>query len=138
MQIQPYLFFEGTCEEALGFYRETLGAEVEMSMRYDESTEAPPGMVPQGWDKKVMHASFRIGEMELMASDGCTESPAFAGFSLSLTVPDIAAANRVFDALADGGQVEMPLGETFGSPRFGMLRDRFGDGWKVSVAPGAR
>ena len=138
MQVQPYLFFEGTCEEALGFYREALGAEVDMLIRYDESPEAPPpGMVPEGWDKKVMHASFRIGETELMASDGCTGSPAFAGFSLSLTVPDAAAADRVFDALADGGKVEMPLGETFWSPRFGMLRDRFGVGWMVNVAPSA-
>jgi PhnB protein len=84
-----------------------------------------------------MHASFRIGETEIMASDGCTGAPAFAGFSLSLTVPDIAAADRVFDALAAGGRVEMPLGETFWSPRFGMLRDRFGVGWMVSVAPSA-
>jgi PhnB protein len=134
--IQPYLFFHGNCEEAVEFYRKALGAEVEMMMRYNESPEpSPPGMVPPGSENQIMHASFRIGETTVMASDDCTsEKGGFQGFSLSLTVPSEADADRVFDALADGGQVQMPLTKTFWSPRFGMLSDRFGVGWMVSVA----
>ena len=133
MLIQPYLFFGGRCEEAIEFYRTVLGAELEMLMRYKESPEAPPpGMVPEGWDDKVMHASFRIGETTLMASDGCDDAR-FDGFSLSLTVTNEAEADRVFAALSDGGTVTMPLCETFWSPRFGMLKDRFGLGWMVNV-----
>jgi PhnB protein len=135
--IQPYLLFHGNCEEAVEFYRKALGAEVEMMMRYNESPEpAPPGMVPPGSENKIMHTSFRIGDTTVMASDDCTaEKGDFQGFSLSLTVPNEADADRVFAALADGGQVQMPLGETFWSPRFGMLSDRFGVGWMVGVAP---
>ena len=134
--IQPYLFFPGNCEEAVEFYQKALGAEVEMMMRYKESPEAPPpGMVPPGFDDKIMHTSFRIGETTVMASDDCTSvKGAFEGFSLSLTVPTEADADRVFTALADGGQVKMPLAKTFWSPRFGMLSDRFGVGWMISVA----
>ena len=135
--IQPYLFFNGSCEEAVEFYRKALGAEVEMMMRYNESPEPPPpGMVPPGSENKIMHTSFRVGETTVMASDDCTSDKGnFQGFSLSLTVPSKADADRVFAALADGGQVQMPLGKTFWSPRFGMLSDRFGVGWMVSVAP---
>lgn len=135
MLIQPYLFFDGRCEEALDFYRRALGAEVEMLMRYRESPDPPPpGMVPPGSEDKVMHASFRIGDTVVMASDGCNAGqPRFDGFSLSLTVADEAAADRAFAALGDGGQVQMPLGRTFFSPRFGMLTDRYGVGWMVIV-----
>lgn len=134
MEIQPYLFFAGNCEEAIEFYRKALGAEVDMMMRFRESPEPPPpGMVPEGWDDKVMHASFRVGGALVMASDGCGEDPQkFEGFSLSLTVPDGATADRMFGALADGGQVTMPLGKTFWSPRFGMLTDRFGVNWMIN------
>lgn len=134
MEIQPYLFFDGCCEEAVEFYRKSLGAEVDMLMRYRESPEPPPpGMVPDGWEDKVMHASFRVGGAVVMASDGCSEDPQkFAGFSLSLTVPDGATADRMFGALAEGGQVTMPLGKTFWSPRFGMLTDRFGVNWMIN------
>ncbi len=133
--VQPYLFFGGRCEEALEFYRTALGAEVDMLMRYKDSPEPqPPGMLPPGFENKVMHASFHIGATALMASDGCGESQSFAGFSLSLAVPTEAEADRAFAALAEGGQVQMPLGKTFWSPRFGMLTDRFGIGWMVSVA----
>ena len=133
--VQPYLFFHGNCEEAVEFYRKALGAEVEMTMRYNESPEPPPpGMVPPGSEDKIMHTSFRIGETTVMASDDCgSEKGDFHGFSLSLTVPREADADRVFAALAEGGQVQMPLGKTFWSPRFGMLTDRFGVGWMVSV-----
>ena len=132
--VQPYLFFGGRCEEALDFYRTALGAEVQMLMRFNESPEPHPGLQP-GFEKKVMHASFQIGETTLMASDGrCEGEPDFEGFSLSITVPDGAEADRVFAALAEGGQVTMPLTETFWAPKFGMLEDRFGVGWMVSVA----
>jgi PhnB protein len=134
--IQPYLFFNGRCEEALEFYKTTLGAKVDMLMRFGESPEPPPpGMVPPGWEKKVMHASFRVGGNILMASDGCEEGSGFNGFSLSLTVATAVEADRSFAALADGGKVTMPLGKTFWSPRFGMLTDKFGLGWMINVVP---
>lgn len=134
--VQPYLFFGGRCEEALEFYRTALGARVEMLMRYKESPEAPPpGMLAPGYENKVMHTTFHIGEATLMASDGCGEAPTFAGFSLSLAVATEADADRAFAALAKGGEVKMPLTKTFWSPRFGMLTDRFGVGWMVSVGP---
>ncbi len=138
--VQPYLFFNGRCEEALEFYRKALGARVEMIMRFKESPEPPkPGMVPPGFENKIMHVSFQIGQATIMASDGCsTEKPNFQGFSLSLSVPDEPAANRAFAALAEGGQVRMPLTKTFWSPRFGMVEDRFGIGWMVSVIPADR
>lgn len=111
MQVQPYLFFEGRCEEALDFYRKTLGAEILMLMRYKDNPEpSVEGMCPPGSEDKVMHASFRIGETTLMASDGlCNGKPSFQGFSLSLTLPGEAEAKRLFGVLSDGGQVQMPL-----------------------------
>jgi len=134
MLVQPYLFFHGDCEEALAFYKKALAAEITMLMRYNESPEPPPpGMVPPGWENKVMHASVRIGETTVMASDGCSEPSSFQGFSLSLTVADVAAADRAFTTLAEGGKVQMPLTKTFFSPCFGMLTDRFGVGWMVIV-----
>ena len=136
MLVQPYLFFDGRCEEAVTFYRDALGAKVEMVMHYKDCPDTPPpGMVPPGSENKVMHASFRIGETTVMASDGhCQGHPSFQGFSLSITVPDEAEADRKFNALAEGGKVTMPLGKTFFSPRFGMVTDRFGVGWMVIVA----
>ena len=134
--VQPYLFFNGRCEEAIAFYRQALGAEVQIMMRYKESPEPhPPGMLPAGWESKVMHCSLRVGETVVMASDGCGEKTSFDGFSLSLGVRNEAEADRAFAALADGGQVQMPLTKTFWSARFGMLQDRFGVGWMVSVLP---
>jgi PhnB protein len=133
--IEPYLFFGGRCEEALAFYGKTLGAKVDFMMRYRESPEAPPpGMLPAGYENKVMHTTFRIGKSVLMASDGCGEPLEFKGFSLSLAVADETEARRAFDALAEGGKVKMPLTKTFWSPCFGMLADRFGIGWMISVA----
>lgn len=135
MQVQPYLFFDGRCEEALEFYCKALGAEVTMLMRFKDSPEPQPeGMCPQGAEEKVMHASFNIGETTLMASDGyCTGKPSFQGFSLSLSAADPAQAERLFAVLADGGQVQMPLAKTFFSPCFGMVADRFGVGWMIIV-----
>ncbi|CAD84882.1 MULTISPECIES: VOC family protein [Nitrosomonas] len=132
--VQPYLFFGGRCEEALEFYRTTLGAQVDMLMRHKESPESPPpGMLAPGFENKIMHASFHIGATTLMASDGCGEDSHFDGFSLSLTVPTEAEADRTFAALAEGGQVRMPLTKTFWSSRFGMLTDRFGISWMITV-----
>jgi len=137
MPLQPYLFFDGRAEEAAAFYREALGAEIEMMMRYEDSPDPPPpGMVPPGSEKKVMHMAMKIGDSMLLASDGnCAGKPSFQGFSLSLTARDAAEADRWFDALAAGGQVQLPLTQTFFSPRFGMLADKFGVGWMVYVAP---
>jgi PhnB protein len=136
MQVQSYLFFDGRCEEALGFYGRTLGAKVEMLMRFKESPEPhPPGALPPGAEDKVMHASFRIGDTTLMASDGHAQGkPVFQGFALTLEVADDAEAERVFAALAEGGQVQAPLTKTFFSSRFGMVSDRFGVPWMVIVA----
>ena len=132
--IQPYLFFGGRCEEALEFYRTALGAETDMLMRFKDSPEQPPeGTLAPGFENKVMHASFRVGQALVMASDGCGETPAFGGFALSLTLPDKDACERAFAALSDGGQVNMRLGETFWSPCFGMVEDKFGVGWMITV-----
>jgi PhnB protein len=137
MHVQPYLCFDGRCEEAVAFYTKTLGAEVTMLLRFKDSPEPPqPGMVPPGAEDKVMHMSIRIGETTVLASDGrCLGQPNFQGFALSLTVPDAAEAERLFTALADGGQVQMPLTTTFFAARFGMVADRFGVVWMISVAP---
>jgi PhnB protein len=134
MQVQPYLFFDGRCEEALEFYRTSLGAKVEMLMRFKECPEKSPMCVPANEDK-VMHASFKIGDTSVMASDGnSTGKPSFQGFSLTISAKDEAEAKRLFDALGAGGQVQMPLTKTFFSPSFGMVADKFGVGWMVIVA----
>jgi PhnB protein len=132
MQVQPYLFFEGNCEKAIEFYRKNLGAEVKMLMRFKDSPE--PGMSPPGAGDKVMHACLSIGDSMVMASDGrCQGKASFGGFALSLTVANEAEADRKFAALADGGQVQMPLTKTFFSPCFGMVADRFGVTWMIIV-----
>jgi PhnB protein len=135
MLVQPYLFFEGRCAEALEFYTKVLGARVDMKMLYSESPEpGPPGM-PAGYEKKIMHAAFRVGETTLMGSDGmCSGQPGFKGFSLSVSAADEAEAKRVYSALSEGGQQQMPLTKTFFSPAFGMLVDKFGVSWMVLVA----
>jgi PhnB protein len=137
MHVEPYLFFEGRCEEAVELYRTALGAKVETLMRYKDSPEPPnPEMCPPGSEDKVMHASFHIGDTRVMASDGLSSGqPKFQGVSLSISVPDEATADRFFAALADGGQVQMPLSKTFFSSRFGMVADRFGVSWMIIVAP---
>ena len=131
MQVQPYLFFNGRCEEALQFYGKAVGAKVEMLMRFKDSPEPqPPGMqVPAD---KVMHACVRIGDTAVMASDGmCNGTSSFQGFSLSLNARDDAEARRLFAALSEGGEVQMPLSPSFFASSFGMLTDRFGVGWMV-------
>ena len=133
MQISPYLFFDGRAEEALNFYRDAIGADVMMVLRWKDSPD--PQMVPPGGDpNKVMHARFRVGDTTVMASDGrCQGQPAFLGFALNITAKDAAEAARLFGALGAGGQVQMPLTQTFFSPSFGMVADRFGVSWMVYV-----
>jgi PhnB protein len=137
MQAQPYLFFEGRCDEAAAFYGEAVGAEVTFLMRYQDAPgPQDPASVPPGAGDKVMHMSLKIGDSTVFASDGNARGkPSFEGFALSLTVKDEAEAEQRFAALADGGEVGMPLTATFFSPRFGMLTDRFGVMWMVYVAP---
>lgn len=133
MTIKPYLFFDGRAEEAIEFYREVLGAEVLMLMRFKESPEPPPsGAAAPGSADKVMHASLKIGDAEVMLSDGdCGGHPEFRGMALTVSAPDAAAAEKLFTALGEGGQVRMPFGPTFFSPGFGAIADRFGVGWMV-------
>jgi PhnB protein len=134
MNIQPYLFFEGRAEEAFALYKKVLGAEIEMLMRYQDSPDKS-GPMPAD-QTKVMHASLRIGGATLMASDGhVSGKPNFQGFSLAVTAKDEADAKRMFEGLAAGGEVRMPLTKTFFSPAFGMLADKFGVGWMIMVAP---
>lgn len=137
MPIEPYLFFNGRCDEAIDFYRQVFGAELLMRMSFKENPDPPPpGELPPGLDDKVMHASLRIGDATVMMSDGMgTGGCEFRGFSLSHALPDETAARAVFERLCDGGQVTMPMGRTFWSPCFGMVSDRFGVGWMISVAP---
>jgi len=135
MLVQPYLFFEGRCEEALEFYSKALGAKVEMKLRYSECPDSgggcPAGM-PPGTEKKIMHSAFKIGETTVMASDGMNSGkPDFKGVTLSITMDDVAGVKRVFDALSAGGKVVQPLAKTFFSPSFGMLADKFGVAWMV-------
>ena len=135
MQVQPYLFFEGRCEEAVNFYVKALGATVETLMRYKDSPEpVQPGMCPPNSENKIMHGAIQIGETAVMVSDGvCSGKPNFQGFALSLNAANEADAKKMFAALGDGGQVRMPLGKTFFSPCFGMVADRFGVVWMVIV-----
>lgn len=136
MTIQPYLFFDGKCEEAIDFYKKALGAQVEMMMRFKDSPEKPPAdsQCGGGDPNKIMHSTLRIGDAQIMASDGMAQGkPEFKGFSLSLPVKTEAEADKRFNALAEGGQVQMPLGKTFFSPRFGMVTDRFGVTWMVII-----
>ena len=134
MQIQPYLFFEGRCDEALDFYREALGAKVQMLTRRKDNPDAPVAAAA-GLGDKIMHASFRVGQATICASDGrCAGVPDFRGFALSLTVAEESEAERFFTALADGGKITTPLSKTFFSPRFGMVADRFGVTWIIYVA----
>ena len=136
MQVQPYLFFDGRCEEAIELYKTVFGAKVDMLMRFKDNPEPQPGMCPPGAEHKVMHAALRIGETVVMASDGMAKGqPEFKGISLSVNAATEAEADRMFAALGKGGQVQMPQSKTFFSPRFGMVADRFGVSWMIIVLP---
>jgi len=137
MHVQPYLNFNGHAKEAIDFYRKALGAEVQMLMHFKDCPEPQQGMITPENKDKVMHAALKIGDTAVFASDGrCTGSSNFQGISLSLQAKDEAEADRLFGALADGGQVQMPLAKTFFSPSFGMLADRFGVNWMVIAGQG--
>lgn len=132
MNVQPYLFFDGRCEEALDFYKKAIGAQVEMMMRWKDCPDKS-SCTPQN-ENKVMHASVKVGDVSVMASDGrCEGKPDFKGFALSLTTKSEAEADKLFGALSAGGQVQMPLTKTFFSPKFGMCADKFGVGWMILV-----
>ncbi len=134
-QITPYLFFAGRCEEAIDFYCNALGAEKLFLMYFRESPDpTPPGVLQEGFENKVMHASIRIGDSLVMVSDGCDDKTRFEGFRLSVSFPSEAEVHKAFEALSASGQVEMPLTKTFWSPCFGMLTDQFGVAWMVSMA----
>jgi PhnB protein len=134
MNVEPYLFFEGRTEEALQFYEQKLGAKIEALMRYKDNPD--PKYNPPNSANKVMHALFRIGDTKVMASDGnCAGKPSFQGFALTINAADAAEAKQRFDALAEGGTVQMPLAETFFAKSFGMVADRFGVGWMVIAGP---
>ena len=133
MQVQPYLFFDGRCEEAIEFYRKAIGAQVEMLMRWKDSPDK--SMCTPNNENKVMHGSVKLGDSAVMVSDGrCEGKPAFHGFALTITAKTEAEADKLFGALSEGGQVQMPLAKTFFSPKFGMCADKFGVGWMVLVA----
>lgn len=133
MRVEPYLSFEGRCEEALEFYKSAVGAQVEVILRYKDSPDKPPeGMVPPGSENKIMHCSFTIGDSRIMATDGgCRGGGKFEGISLALSSKTTAETEKLFNALAPGGEVQMPLGQTFFSPSFGMVVDKFGVFWMV-------
>ena len=134
MKVQAYIAFSGRCEEALEFYKMCLGAQVTSLMRWKESPDAAM-KAPPGYEEKIMNASFRIGETELMADDGMGETKAeFKGMTLAIEVADDGEAQRVFAALGQGGSIRMPLMKTFWSSSFGMLIDKFGVPWMVNVA----
>ena len=137
MRVQTYLYFDGRCEEAINFYRQAIGAQDVMLMRFRDSPETPDqSSMPPGFEDKIMHSCFRIGDTEIMASDGfCAGKPDFQGFALSLITADVPEAEEKFNRLAEGGEVKMPLAETFFSPRFGMVTDRFGVLWNVLAEP---
>jgi PhnB protein len=136
MNIQPYLCFNGRCDEAIAHYKNVLGAQGDQILRFKQG---PPdacdeGSIPPNWENKVMHTQVKIGESIVMMSDGNSAEPAkFDGISLTLQVADEAEANRIFSGLGEGGQTIMPLGETFFSPCFGMTTDKFGVTWMVIV-----
>lgn len=135
--IEPYLFYPGTCEEAVEFYKTALDATCAFLMRYGDSPEPTPSDTLQpGSENKVMHTTFHVGGSAIMASDdGCGEARPLGGFSLSIALDDKEQATRYFNALAEGGTITMPLGETFWSPLFGSVTDKFGVNWMINVRP---
>ena len=131
MKVQPYVFFDGKCDEALEFYKRALGANVTALMRWKEAPDK--AMITPGHENKVMHSEFQVGETVILASDGRgTGKPSFQGFALTITADNEADAKRMFNALGDGGQVQMPLEKTFWAERFGMVVDRFGVPWMIN------
>ena len=134
MQVQPYLFFNGRCQEAADFYVAVIGARIEFAMRYCDAPNPPPeGALPPNWSGKIMHMSLRIGDSLVQLSDGNTATPRFSGFRLTLSLVDVGSAERMFAALSEGGTVDLPLSASFFAASFGMLTDKFGVGWQIMV-----
>jgi PhnB protein len=135
MRVEPYLMFSGRCEEAIAFYKQAIGAQTTMVMRFDESPDKNhPMPLPPNWGQKIMHCAIKVGDTMLLASDGMSEEPvSYAGVSLSITADNEAQVKRLFDALSQSGKVFMPPGKTFWSPCFGMTSDKFGVNWMVGV-----
>lgn len=135
VEVQNYLFFSGRCDEALAFYKEHLSADVKFMIRFNESPEPmPEGVLQPGFENKVMHAEFSLGNVRVMASDGCNDVEKFSGFRIALSVPAEEETRRIFNALAsEGGKVDMPLMKTFWSPLYGQVTDKFGVGWMVMI-----
>jgi PhnB protein len=132
--VQPYLFFAGRCEEALQFYQQAIGATIGMVLRFNESPDpVPEGMLQEGFETKIMHSEFTVGNLTILASDGCDDEARPSGYRLALSVATQADADRMFNALAVGGTIDMPLGPTFWSPRYGQVTDKFNVGWMVMV-----
>lgn len=132
--VRNYLFFAGRCQEALDFYTQHLGAKVEFKMHFNESPEPMPAdMLQKGFENKIMHAAFKVGDVTILASDGCNDTDTFSGFSLALTVPNEPQAHRVFNALAQDGKVVMPLAKVFWSPLYGQVTDKFGVAWMIML-----
>jgi PhnB protein len=133
MHVQPYLNFDGRCDEALEFYKQAIGAKVGMLLRFKEAPDK--SMISPGSEEKVMHSAVQVGDSTLLMSDGrCTGKPNFNGIALTISAKTEAEADKLFNGLAEGGQVTMPLAKTFFSPKFGMVADKFGVGWMVLVA----
>jgi PhnB protein len=133
MQVQPYLDFDGRCDEALEFYKKAVGARVGMLLRFKEAPDK--SMISPGSEEKVMHSAVQVGDSTVLMSDGrCTGKPNFHGIALTISAKTEAEADEIFNALAEGGKVNMPLTKTFFSPKFGMVADKFGVGWMVLVA----
>ncbi len=135
MRVEPYLMFSGRCEEAIAFYKQAIGAQATMVMRFDESPDKNhPMPLPPNWGPKIMHCAIKVGDTIVLASDGMSEEPvSYAGVSLSITADNEAQVKRLFDALSQGGKVFMPPSKTFWSPCFGMTSDKFGVNWMVGV-----
>jgi len=133
-KVNNYLFFSGRCEEALNFYQQHLGAKINFIMRFNESPDpVPEDMLQEGFENKIMHADFSLGDVNVFASDGCNDASSFSGFRLALTLAHADDAHRVFDALTIDGKVDMPLAKTFWSPLYGQVTDQFGIGWMVML-----
>lgn len=128
--VQPYIFFDGKCEEALEFYKDAIGAKVDMMMRFKEAPDQSQMQPNTG--EKVMHAAFHVGTTQVLASDGhCAGKPSFQGFGLALNAKNDAEAEKLFTAVGKGGQVLQPLTKTFFASKCGMVTDKFGIMWMV-------
>ena len=130
MKVQPYVFFDGKCDEALQFYQRALGAKVNALMRFSEAPDQ--SQIKPESKNKVMHSAFQIGETEILASDGyCLGAPAFQGFALTINAANSAEALKLFTGIAEGGKIQMPLEKTFFAASFGIAVDKFGVSWMV-------